>query len=404
MPAIDRAPPRREPSVRAPVAAVTERSAKSAPPAGGLKGASVSGILSGKPLYKMHDGRLVELPEGMTAQEAAKLEADAIAAQQRLGKGPSPRPVPDLRKPADKDAKPSKAKGKREGKDGEAGGASIPRTAGVKAQLRAVGGKAAKYLLGKAAPVLAKGIASLAKLSRNEQTHDNAAKKRHQAEMAVVIPVSDGQSKSNFAQVGVVGARPPPPVDEAKGKKELQDSLARNVPKKIEDVDNFKRDMKAQHMGADVMQVVQGDKNAVVGTYADMEKTPPPAPPEHAPETLPPPEGAPATGAMNLGQGAVAPLQPEHTDTSPYTNEADSKLKEEGVTQEQLDMVDSGDLAAANKEKKGMEQMARNEPRAIQQFSREQADKVDKDLKNEEKAGRAKVTAKRKGGLGGAAQ
>ena len=58
---------------------------------------------------------------------------------------------------------------------------------------------------------------------------------------------------------------------------------------------------------------------------------------------------------MNLGQGAIAPLQPEHTDVSKFTNEADAKLKEEGVTQEQLDMVDSGDLATANKEKKGME-------------------------------------------------
>lgn len=404
MPAIDRTPPRREPATRAPVSAVKEREANSASAVSRMPSASVSSLLSGKPIYRMRDGRLIELPEGMTAAEAAKLEADAVTAQQKLGKGPPPKDVPDVRKPADKDAKKSKAKGKGEGKPEGAGGASKPRTAGARARLNVAGGKVAQYLFGKAGPVLAKGIGALAKLSRNEQTHDDAPKKRHQAEMAVVIPVSDGQSKTNFAQVGEVGARPAPPVDESRGKRRLQESLSENVPKSIEDVDNFKRDKKAQHMGTDVMQVVQGDKNAVVGTFADMEQTKPPAPPEHAPETLPPPEPAPPTPFLGLGQGAVAPLQPEHTDTSKYTNEADAKLKEEGVTQEQLDMVDSGDLASANKEKKGMEQMAKAEPLAIQKFSRDQGDKVDKDLKSEEKTGRARVSSKRKAGLGGTSQ
>jgi hypothetical protein len=107
---------------------------------------------------------------------------------------------------------------------------------------------------------------------------------------------------------------------------------------------------------------------------------------------------------MNLGQGAVAPLQKEHTDLSNYTKEADSKLKEEGVTQEQLDMVDSGDLAAANKEKKGMETTAKTEPLAVQKFAQQETDKVDKDLKQEEKKERDGLRAKRRAGLGATAQ
>ena len=353
----------------------------------------------------MSDGRIVELPEGMTADEAARLEAEAKIAQQKLGKGPPPKPVPDVRKPADKKEKKGKAKAKGAGARGGAGkGRAGPKTAGVKAQLKSVGGKVAQYLIGKAAPVLAKGIDRLRTLSRNEQTHDDAPQKLQQAEMAVVIPASENQSKSNAGQVGEVGGRPAPPVDESKGKQKLQESLAENVPRSIEDVDNFKRDKKAQHMGTDVLQVVQGDKNAVVSTFADMERTPPPAPPEHTPDPLPLPEVAPNTATMNLGQGAVPPLQPAHTDVSKYTNEADAKLKEEGVTQEQLDMVDSGDLAVANKEKKGMAEMAKSEPLAIQRFSQDQTEKVDKDLKQEEKKGRGAVTAKRKGGLSGTAQ
>ena len=141
--------------------------------------------------------------------------------------------------------------------------------------------------------------------------------------------------------------------------------------------------MKAQHTGADVLKVVQTDKNAVVGTFGDMEHTPPPLPPEHPPEELPPPEAAPPTGAMNLGQGAVAPLLPEHTDVSQYTKEADDRLKQEGVTQEQLDMVDSGDLAEANKEKKGLEKAAKTEPRAVRNFAKDATAKVDRDLHEE---------------------
>src|SRR5678815_2162433 len=154
----------------------------------------------------------------------------------------------------------------------------------------------------------------------------------------------------------------------------LQETLAANIPRKMEDADNFKRDMKAQHMGAEVLQVVQADKNSVVTTFGDMQRTPPPAPPEHTPVELPPAEGAPRTAVMNLGRGAVAPLEKEHTDVSNYTKEADGKLKEEGVTQEQLDMVDSGELAEANKEKKGMEQTAKTEPLAVQKFARQQTE------------------------------
>src|ERR1043166_371418 len=157
-------------------------------------------------------------------------------------------------------------------------------------------------------------------------------------------------------------------------------------------------------MGADVMSVVQGDKNAVIATFNEMEQTPPPAPPEHVAETLPPPETAPPTPAMNLGEGTVAPLQKEHTDLSGFTKQADSKLKEEGVTQEQLDMVDSGDLAEANKEKKGMEKTAQTAPAAVQKFAQQTAETVDSDLKQEEKKQRDQLTAKRKAQLGATAE
>ncbi|MFT3734753.1 MAG: hypothetical protein QM776_06985 [Rhodocyclaceae bacterium] len=355
--------------------------------------------LLGERFYRMRNGQVIELPSDMTRESAAKLEAEAEAAKQKLGKGPGPQAVPDVRKPADKR---DKKDGKATGTGKRAGGAKGSSTRGGrgKGQLREVGGKVALFLIAKARPVLARGTAMLAKLSGNEQTHDNAAQKLSQSEKAVVSPVAENQSRSNTGQVNAVGARPAPPVDENKGKQTLQQSLRDNVPKSIEDVDNFKRDMKGQHIGADVMKTMQGDKNAVVGTFADMSQTPPPAAPDHTPEALPPMEKAPATPNMQLGQGAVAPLQREHTDVSKFTNEADAKLKEEGVTQEQLDMVDSGDLATANKEKKGMADMAAKEPAAIQKFAKQETAKVDNDMQQSEKKQRDAMVTRRKGGLG----
>jgi hypothetical protein len=358
-------------------------------------------------LYRTSDGRLVELPPDLTAEEAARLETEAKAAEKKLGKGPPPKPVPDVKKIAKKEDKREKPKPETIGRTHHKGkGKAAPKTGGAAtAMLKAVSSsKVAQYLAAKGTPVLLKGFGILQKQRQNEQTHDDAAEKLNQSEKAVVIPLAEGQSKGNTGQVNKVSAKPTPSADETKAKQKLQESLEQNVPRSIEDVDNFKRDMKAQHMGADVMKVVQSDKNAVSSTFGEIEQTPAPAPPEHAPEAFPPVEVAPPTPNMNLGQGAIAPLQPEHTDVSSYTKQADSKLKEEGVTQEQLDMVDSGDLAQANKEKKGMENTAKNEPIAVQKSAQQEAEKVDKELKQEEKNQRDGLKAKRNAGLGATSQ
>ncbi|MCK9688554.1 hypothetical protein [Scleromatobacter humisilvae] len=357
-----------------------------------------------KRVFRSRDGKNIELPDDMSYEQAAQLERDALSAQAHLGKGPPPQPVPEVRKPADKKPKKNAGKGERP-KHGPGGkGGAAPRTARVTARVDVPGGKVAQYLVGKARPVFARGAAALGVLSRHEQTHENAAQKVHEAEKAVVIPPSEGQSRGNAVQVDAVKARPEPRIDPSKGDSTLQASLQENVPRTIEDVDNFKRDMKAQHTGADVLQSMQVDKNAVVGTFSEMEHTPQPVPPEHAPEALPAPESAPGTGNMNLGRDAIAPLQPEHTDMSTFSREADGKLKEEGVTQEQLDMVDSGDLATANADKKKLDRDVRAAPGEMGKQVQQEAKRVDTELANEEREQRGKIVAHRKQGLGVASQ
>ena len=302
----------------------------------------------------MRDGRVIELPPDLTAAQAARLEAEGAAAQQHLGRRPAPGAAPDLR------PRVTRAGGARTVVHMPAvsaprigpGRIAGARTAGLAVQSNLGGGRVAEYLSARARPVLASGVAKLATLSRHEQTHANAGQKLHQAERAVVIPASEGHSNSNLGQVQAVAGRPAPAVDGSKASRELQESLARNIPRSIEDVDNFKRDRKAQHTGADVLKMVQADTTAVLQTFSDIEHTPPPAAPEHRPEGLLGAEAAPPTPVMNLGHGAIAPLLPEHTALNEYAQSADAKLREEGITQQQLDMVNSGDLAEANWERR----------------------------------------------------
>jgi uncharacterized protein DUF4157 len=349
--------------------------------------------------FKTRSGEVIELPEDMTAEQVAKLEDDALLAEKKLAELPRPKPVPEVRKPAPKPVKTQAPKPRPRARP--AGGKVLPKLADAAAALmKAVGGGAvAKYLVTRGAPVFAQGAAKLSRLRSNEQTHEDSGEKLKRSEDAVKIPASEEQSTGNAAQVGTVGDRPVPVVDDNKGKGKLTQSLDENVPHSIGELDNFKRDKKAQHTGADVMEVVQGDRDAVVKTFGTLTVTPPPVRSTHEPVDLPPPEHAPSTATMNLGRDAIAPLQKEHTDVSAYTKQADSKLKEEGVTQEQLDMVDSGDLAEANKEKKGMAVQAATEPLAIQKMAQEERTKVDKELAHEEHAERGALVALRKSTL-----
>jgi hypothetical protein len=357
--------------------------------------------LTGKRMYRMSDGKMVELPADMSVEEAASLEAEGKAAEKKLGKGPPPLVIPDVKAKAkekekkDKSDKKEKPKAKK-GTGAEKGGGKKgegEKGGGGKISIK---GKVGAWLLAKGAPAIARGKAKLETLKQNEQKHDDAGTKLGQIEKAVVPPPVEGQSTSNSTQVSAVDAKPVPEPSEDKAKAALDKAIADNIPQNIEDVDNFKRDNKAGAMSSAVALSVNTDKVAVSGTFSDMSQTPPPTPSEVVPEALPPEEVAPVTPKMNLGADTIPTLQPEHTDVSNYTDEADAKLKDEGVTQEQLDMVDSGDLADANKEKKGMEKTAKSEPAAIQKLAKDENKKVDTELQQEETKGREHIKNHRK--------
>ena len=89
---------------------------------------------------------------------------------------------------------------------------------------------------------------------------------------------------------------------------------------------------------------------------------------------------------LNLGQNAVPPIKDEQTDLSEFDKQSDDLLEKEGITEEQLDMVDEGELFEAGKERKDVKKKAAEEPAKLKEMSQQETAKVEfeKSKKNKE--------------------
>ena len=322
---------------------------------------------------------------------ARKTRAEASAVQAETDK-----------KATNKHAKKKGSAGKKAGKTVKAGPASKKAKAGAmavqeaafKKQLGAVG----KDLSDASAFACAKADEKTTNLAENEQTHDDATQKQQQTDSAVVPPAQEGQAMGNSEQVQGLDAAPPPQPDKEAARRTMTSSLGQAMPTSIEEINEFESQGKAQVVGNQVLSTVSADVGQVQDKYNDIEQPPAPKPTEE-PVVLPAEEVAPSTPALNLGKGAVPNLKPEHTDVKAFDKQSDDLLQKEGISEEQLNMVDSGDLADANKERKGLKKKVAEEPLKIQQEAQKQTQQVEKDLQQEETKNKTQMRQKRKGGL-----
>ena len=233
-----------------------------------------------------------------------------------------------------------------------------------------------------------------ARLASNEKTHDTADSKLEQSKKAVVPPTEEGQSKSNNEQVKGLDQVQKPEPDKATAQQKLNEAIQNSVPNSIEALNEFKSKGKAKVVGSEVLSTVNKDVAKVKSTYDSIEQKQAPQPSD-TPQNLPPKEQAPSTAPLNLGKGAVPPLPQEHTNFEQYEQQSDELLRKEEITQEQLDMVDSGDLAEAKNSKQELRTKVNEEPAKIQQFAGEQTQQVEEDLKQEEQREKQKMKGKR---------
>jgi hypothetical protein len=289
---------------------------------------------------------------------------------------PSPAEAPAGKAKAKANAKP-KPQAPARGRSGAEGG----RASAVK------GGGVGAFLRRTTQAVFASKKRKLTQLGANERATEPAEKKLADTEKAVLPPAEEGTSRAKASQIETVDQVAAPQPDEAQAKAEFNTAMERAVPRSLEEVDEFKERGKGRLVGQAVKGVVGQDTEEVKGTYQAIENAPeaaPPAPEEPLPEL----ESAEPTSAIGMGDGVVGQVQPEHTDLSQYEKNSDQQLEDEQISQENLDMVDEGELAEANQERKALKTKVKEGPKEVKQLEVEQKQQVNKDLGKEEQSGK----------------
>jgi len=233
-------------------------------------------------------------------------------------------------------------------------------------------------------------------LAKNEKDHDDATTKQTQTEKAVVPPADEGKAKSQEGQVDKLDEKKPPKPSKDGAKSELDKQIDQSVPKTMGDLSDFKKKDTAKSIGRQVTGEVTKEVKVVDETYNEIEKAPEPVPSTKEIKALPEIEVAPQTPELDLGKGAVPGLDKAHSDFKAFEEGSDEALQKEGISDKELEMVDSGDLLQARNERKGIKKSVKEEPSKIKQYASGQQDGVKKDMKQEEKQVRGHMEGKRK--------
>jgi hypothetical protein len=257
--------------------------------------------------FRSHEGRWEALPADLSAEDAVRLEAEGLAAQQRIDSSPParlpalpPRPAVHAVVSPARAQRPRRTGARRPGARESARAASLARAAARGWSRSFAQRPVARHLAEQGLPALARGMAALQQLKRHEQTHDSAARKRGQAESAVLVPRSEEQSKGNVGQVQDVAVRQAPPPDVARARGGLAEGLLQHMPRNLQALDRFRQETRAQRIGAEVTPRVHADKDGVLATFGAMRQVPAPVPSGHDPQPLPAPEAAPTTPPLQL--------------------------------------------------------------------------------------------------------
>jgi hypothetical protein len=246
--------------------------------------------------------------------------------------------------------------------------------------------------------LLAKKQGKAKHLAKTTATTKLAAQKINESEQAQDKPAAEQHSDSQEGQVAGFADQNVTNKSKEDGKKVLGNAIDAVMPKKIEDLTTFKKEGKGKNIGDAVSGQVKGDVGSVKNSFAGMGATPAPAPAAKG-APLPQPEAATHVEPLQLGTGVIPGIEPAHLDTKDYLKQNDALLKQEELPQEHLDMVDTGDLAEANKERAQLKADTVAEPKAVKEASAAEHKQLNSDLHKEETDARNSMSKHRNGGL-----
>jgi hypothetical protein len=260
------------------------------------------------------------------------------------------------------------------------------------------GGIIAKFLRDKTQSKVQSKLSLLNRFSTAQKNKQDAETKANQAENAAVAPAGEGAAMSNAGQVETVEAVAAPNPQEAAAKAQMNETLNKNVPKSLEQIDEFKSKGKGKEIGDSVKGVVSSDTEGVKSTYKEVENAPAPVPSE-APDAMPEPEAAPAASNPNVGEGVVGETTPKQQDMTEFSKNSDSALEKEGIKEEEFNMVTDGELADAKKERTDLKKQVTEAPKVIQKTEQTEKKTAQQELQKEESQAKSQIKSKRQNNL-----
>lgn len=251
------------------------------------------------------------------------------------------------------------------------------------------------YLRESTADAVAQKKERMQTLARHQKEAKDPKTKVEESEKAVEPPADEGDSRARASQVEAVDGVAEPEPSEERARSRFDETLEAAAPSTLDEVDKFKDRGKGRTVAESVRDVVAAETQKVKSTYEQIEETPAAEAPEVA-EPLPDIEPAPGTPAVDPGEGVVGEVPAEHTDMSEFEEESDRLLDEEGISEEQLAMVDEGDLAEAHEDRRGLSEKVENAPAEVEAVERAERQRVTEELRAEEQQGRQEMQVARR--------
>jgi hypothetical protein len=240
----------------------------------------------------------------------------------------------------------------------------------------------------------------IAGLGTNQKKKEDATTKLKKTKDAVEEKPEEKQSEANAKQVTSISQIPTPEVKKDDAKKTLTDSLQDSLPDTVKGVDEFKDSGVADKIGEEVKKTVSAKTSEISGTFSQLEKT---EKPDNVKQSVPlgDIEKATPTSGLKLSDELVPPVQEDALDLSSYIEESDNLLKKEGITEEHLAMVDSGDLAEAKDLRGEIDSKSTEHPANLKKEEKDIHAKNAAELNYHESLSREKMQKDRESGLRG---
>lgn len=184
--------------------------------------------------------------------------------------------------------------------------------------------------------------------------HQPAATESKSAQDAAVAPPDDKQAQGKVANSAKMDAAKPGAFDKAAFIKAVNDAIAAQAPKNLDDADKFSKSGKAEKIKGAVDGKVTDGKNTSAHDITTTTSAPPDtsAAKEKQVTPLHPDQPPVNPGAPSAADAAPAPQPAAVTDFSPGPKQTDEQMKSADVTDDQLAKSNEPDFTGALKDKK----------------------------------------------------